>query len=444
MKGLPFQNTNEDIKSYSGFIPIRPISNNDTAQMFFWYFPAQEPLVPNAPLVIWLQGGPGSSSMIGLFYENGPLQFINNELFLRQESWNKHYNMLFVDNPVGTGFSFVNQIKQKQLKFSNDLNFPDPNEYSYQDCPSPEIEEPEYRDGYCGNQAAVASDMIVFLDQFYHLFPELLESDLYLTGESYAGKYVPAIAYHIDRENINRITANNKIIFPLKGLAIGNGLVDPITQIKYHSTLALSVGLVGTQDANLMDKYANLASHYICSKEWIKSEEARIDLFQIFQRASGSTNYYDFRLKNIAYDRGAMNSFLNSNQVKSALHIPNNVNYSSDILVGRNLRDDVMKSSAWYLPKLLTKYTVLLYYGQFDFRDGGFGSTEWINNIPWRFNKEFLEANRTVWMVNDDLAGYVQEYQNLKRVDVVGCGHLCPQEQPLNTRKMLEKFLVSL
>ena len=115
VQNLPFHNKQDDIASYAGFIPVRKLDSNNSAEMFFWYFPAQEARVKNAPLVIWLQGGPGSSSMIGLFHELGPLQFVDEQLHLRKETWNKHFNLLFIDNPVGTGYSFVNKTKQKEF-----------------------------------------------------------------------------------------------------------------------------------------------------------------------------------------------------------------------------------------------------------------------------------------------------------------------------------------
>ena len=453
VRELPFKSGQESIRSYSGYIPIRSFQSGDnlengTASMFFWYFPAQIPLVKSPPLLIWLQGGPGSSSMIGLFYENGPLMFVGGELVRRDESWNRHYSMLYIDNPVGTGFSFVNTFKTTQESYISDLIISDPPEVKYNKCSSPMVEKPHYKDGYCSNQAAVASDMILFLDQFYGIFPELLDSDLYLTGESYAGKYIPAIAYHIGKVNNARKSKETKStpsgsVIPLKGVAIGDGLVDPITQIQYHATTALALGLVGDNDAKLMGKYANLAAEYICANRWNDSLDARRYLFEIFKRASGNTNYYDIRMRNVPYNRSVMNEFLNQEAVKRALHVPENLHYANDKLVADNLREDIMKSAVWYFPALLnSSLNILLYYGQFDFRDGGYGSTEWINELPWQFRNEYLNSNRTIWSIGIEMAGYVQQHANLRRVDILGCGHLCPQEQPLSTRKMLEEWLI--
>ena len=98
--GLP-----TDIESYAGFFTNNTTFDNN---MFFWYFPAQNKDA-DAPLLIWLQGGPGGGSTFGLFNEVGP--FIIDEklnLLKRTEgNWNAKYSMLFIDNPVGAGFSYT-------------------------------------------------------------------------------------------------------------------------------------------------------------------------------------------------------------------------------------------------------------------------------------------------------------------------------------------------
>ena len=77
--------------------------------MFYWFFEAQSG-DPDAPLVVWLQGGPGGSSMFGLFSEMGPYALTAQlEPVRRNTTWNRDYAMLFIDNPVGAGFSFTEQ-----------------------------------------------------------------------------------------------------------------------------------------------------------------------------------------------------------------------------------------------------------------------------------------------------------------------------------------------
>lgn len=75
--------------------------------MWYWFFEARTD-ASTAPLTLWLNGGPGCSSMIGLFQEHGPCHFVNGETepSLNEYSWNTVSNMLYVDQPIGTGFSY--------------------------------------------------------------------------------------------------------------------------------------------------------------------------------------------------------------------------------------------------------------------------------------------------------------------------------------------------
>ena len=96
---------NEDVESYSGFITADKVNNGN---MFFWFFPAEED-PENAPVVIWLQGGPGGSSMFGALKLHGPIITTvdeNNNLngvTKNPYSWGRKHNMLYIDNPVGAG-----------------------------------------------------------------------------------------------------------------------------------------------------------------------------------------------------------------------------------------------------------------------------------------------------------------------------------------------------
>merc|ERR1740139_1813549 len=87
-------------KNEHGFIPI----GNDGSDMFYWYFPAREN-PETAPLVLWLTGGPGCSSELAIFYENGPFKIIDDKVTTNPHAWNENANLLYIDQPVGTGFS---------------------------------------------------------------------------------------------------------------------------------------------------------------------------------------------------------------------------------------------------------------------------------------------------------------------------------------------------
>jgi vitellogenic carboxypeptidase-like protein len=185
-----------NITSFAGFFTVDVAK---ASNMFFWHFPALDGN-EKAPLLIWLQGGPGASSMFSLFHEIGPYELTRDgkgkhgeiKLTERALTWNQKYSLLFIDNPVGAGFSYTKSA-----------------------------------DGYPQTEEAVAENLLTLLQQFYLVFPSLSRVPLYLTGESYAGHYIPAFGNLIHSHNAP-LTDSSPSFIPLRGLAIGDGWIDPI------------------------------------------------------------------------------------------------------------------------------------------------------------------------------------------------------------------------
>merc|ERR1712166_305485 len=164
------------------------------------------------PLIMWLSGGPGCSSEIALFEENGPYKINSDgEVTSHPYSWNEKGNLLFVDQPIGTGFSHAGFGKGVK------------------------------------SEKGVAEDMMTFFRGFLEQNPEFEGRDFYITGESYAGHYVPAIAYYLVN-NAPDINLN------LKGIAIGNGLTDPFHQYPVYGTFSYENGLIETEEEDEMYK----------------------------------------------------------------------------------------------------------------------------------------------------------------------------------------------
>lgn len=100
------QETTAGVTTYSGYLDA-DLGSTSKMHMWYWFFEARTG-ASTAPLTLWLNGGPGCSSMIGLFQEHGPCHFVNGETepSLNEYSWNTVSNMLYVDQPIGTGFSY--------------------------------------------------------------------------------------------------------------------------------------------------------------------------------------------------------------------------------------------------------------------------------------------------------------------------------------------------
>lgn len=162
------------------------------------------------PLIIWLNGGPGSSSLFGAFTENGPIRILENKTKLFDYPWNLFGHTLYIDQPLNVGFSYSgNRTGEKQVSSANEG----------------------------------ATHLLNFMYNFYREWPKLAASPLYIIGESYAGHYVPAFARTLILNDT--FLAATKVT--LKGVALGDGWVDPINQFNFYDSLLYSVGIVSNK-----------------------------------------------------------------------------------------------------------------------------------------------------------------------------------------------------
>lgn len=184
---LPGQPGNVSFNQYSGYIT----TDAEHGRALFYYFVEADSVDPlTRPLTLWLTGGPMCSTLgVSAFMEHGPFQPGENGLLIKNKySWNLESNMLYVESPVGVGFSYSNT--------SSDYN--------------------QLNDDH------TAEDNLRFLVNWLEEFPRYKDSDLYLTGESYAGHYIPQLAALIVAYN----KMPNVSPFKLKAIALGNPLLD--------------------------------------------------------------------------------------------------------------------------------------------------------------------------------------------------------------------------
>ena len=371
-------------------------------QYFYWLCPARTG-DKAAPLLIWLNGGPGSSSMMGLFLENGPYWIADDgSLHTRNASWNNKYDVLYVDQPAGTGFSVAS---------------------------SP--------DAYATSQDDVAEAFSAFLANFYGAYPDARKKQLWLTGESYAGKYLPSIAARFVTHGI-----------PVAGVAIGNGLTVPR---EMTLTVPASYYAVGILDQSQRDRAYRLAldiAAHIDAGRWSNATAARSVLFDYIDGANGPNTApnVDSILKYGEYDESGISAFLNSAETKrSSLNLPADATWrQSSSIVHEHLYEDIMKPySALLEPVLAAGVPVLLYQGQLDVRDGVAATEAWLANFSsWAGTQRFLAARRKAWMSpGRAIAGYYRSCGGLTHLTVNAAGHLVPHDAPSRALDMIERFV---
>ncbi|ORX71153.1 alpha/beta-hydrolase [Linderina pennispora] len=411
--GLPYKAGEQPLhESYAGHITVRQFTpdsgaeNSGTAKLFYWYFPAIAPKVEKPPLALWIQGGPGSSSMIGLFTEMGPLELTDDGQFTRRNiTWANEYNFLVVDQPVGTGFSSSG----------------------------------DFRDGYVTNMRAVGKDMWKFMQEFYALRPELREHEFFVFSESYGGKFVPAIGVYFDEQN-QKLGEGHLERINLKGLSIGNSWVHPPLQILAHGGIGFAWGLLDANQADTVDLLAFKALNHTMLGDLARGTDARNLMFDYFKNVTGGINWYDIRQRNHQYKRTYLDRGLNQPVVRKALH-SEDIAYGKDWGVYYHLMEDIMRTTAPLFPYLLERMPVNLNQGQFDFRDGVAGNTLWINELEWTNKHKFALADRDQWWIGNELSGYMRQGGGLSHWVILNAGHMSPGDQPEACLNMVNRII---
>ena len=179
---------------YSGYLDV------STTKHFHYMFNLAHEDPDHKPLVVWFNGGPGCSSLDGWSAEHGPMQLDENGNFkINQYSWNRAANMLYIESPGDVGFSYIDSKLDYELKINDDI---------------------------------AAEDNLKAVLNFFTKFPSFKGRDFYISGESYAGIYVPMLAYKVINYN-KGVPESQKI--NLKGIIVGNGIAD----WKYDTTNAM-------------------------------------------------------------------------------------------------------------------------------------------------------------------------------------------------------------
>ncbi|WOH15561.1 hypothetical protein DCAR_0935103 [Daucus carota subsp. sativus] len=403
---------NEALPTKSGYLQV---NSTTKSAMFYTFYEAKEPnlLLSETPILIWLQGGPGCSSMLGNFYELGPWRVVSSQghnveklaLEPNQGSWNRLFGLVFIDNPIGTGFSLATTTEEIPR-----------------------------------DQQAVSKHLYKAIRAFIALESLFKTRPIYVTGESYAGKYVPAIGYYILKRNAGLPTSSQ---VNLVGVAIGNGLIDPITQVATHAMSAYFSGLVNEKQKTVLEKVQDEAIGLAKLGNWSVATDARSKVLNLLQNMTGLATLYDFR-RSIPYEEDLVTTYLSSMEVKKALGANVSIDFEvcSDT-VGKILHEDLMKSTK-YMVEFLVKHTkVLLYQGEFDLRVGVVAAEAWMKKMKWDQIENFLEADRKVWKVKGKLAGYVQKWGSLSHAIVSNAGHLVPADQAVNSQAMIEDWVLN-
>ncbi|KAE9612495.1 hypothetical protein Lal_00033256 [Lupinus albus] len=407
---------------YAGYITV----DEEQERALFYYFVESEVEPASKPLVLWLNGGPGCSSVgAGAFVEHGPFKPSESGVVKNDYSWNKEANILYLESPAGVGFSYSANK-------------------SFYDFVTDEI---------------TAKDNLVFLKHWFTKFPEYTNNDFFITGESYAGHYVPQLA---------QLIVQTKTKFNLKGIAIGNPLLEFNTDLNSRAEFLWSHGLISDSTFEIFTRVCNNSQirrqvqsgtlSAVCAgvnklvttevSRYIDSYDVTLDvcLSSAHQQAyvlNQLTQLQEVEKIDVCVE-DETSTYLNRKDVQDALHAK---------LVGIN---------SWSLCSYILKYEmqnlevptisilgtlvksgirVLVYSGDQDSVIPLLGTRSLVNGLAKEYGLNTTVSYRA-WFEGRQVAGWTQVYGDiLSFATIRGAAHEAPLSQPKRSLVMLKAFL---
>lgn len=404
------------VQQYSGYFNI----NATTDKHYFYWAVTARSQNPRAPLVVYLNGGPGCSSLLPMLAENiGPCNVDPNMTLRRNPySWNKEANVIYIDQPAGVGFSYASG----------------PSDH---------------------NEDEVGEDMYWFMQAVYRAHPEWQPNEFYVVGVSYGGHYAPATAHRIWQGNMRR----EGIHINLKGVGMGNGLVDAYVQYQYFAPMAydyckkqIGVPCVTEQAYNEMraalpmclyfTKYCRNHSDVGCQLAWQSCNT------QMAVYAQTGRDMYDIR-NNSDYDFSGVDLFLNRADVKAALGVRADAKWEvCNDTVHAGFIADWFQDISLLVPDLLaSNIRVLIFAGNMDFICNWVGNKAWTMEMAWPHRDEFRNLTDIAWKVDGKEVGFSRTISTPSEqllftfLEVHNAGHMVPLNQPRVGQVMLQHLM---
>ncbi|XP_009759845.1 serine carboxypeptidase-like 45 [Nicotiana tabacum] len=409
-------------QQFSGYVTV----DDKKQKSLFYYFVEAETNPASKPLVLWLNGGPGCSSVgVGAFSENGPFRPRGQVLVRNEYSWNKEANMLYLESPIGVGFSYSN------------------NTSSYETV----------------NDEVTARDNLVFLLRWFQKFPQYRKSNLFLTGESYAGHYVPQLA------KLMMVFNKKQQIFNLKGVALGNPVLEFATDFNSRAEYFWSHGLISDPTYRMFSSacnYSRYVSEYyrgsvspICSRvmslvsretsKFVDKYGVTLDvcISSVLSQSKIISPQENVEKLDVCVEDEIIN-YLNRKDVRRALHAElvgvRRWAVCSNILDYQLLDIEIPTIS---IIGMLVKerIPVLIYSGDQDSVIPLIGSRATVHQLARRMQLNTTVPYR-VWFAGQQVGGWTHVYDNiLSFATIRGASHEAPFSQPERSLVLFRSFL---
>ncbi len=373
-------------------------------RLFFWLFKSRDGN-KKAPLVVFINGGPGSSGEEVALNENGPYR-VAEDLTLTKNvhSYNNFADVMYLDQPIGTGFSTQ----------QNDYRIPP-------------------------DQPEVAKDLAAFFTEFYNKYPAYKHRRTFFTGQSFAGHFIPGTVAYL---------ARNVADMNVRGVSVGNGAMSLGSYMRSNAYAKFALA------RNMVGKLGYLLSSVMA---WVgaKMLDMGMDnsIFTLLfcsvakNIAQAGMSSFDYTWKCVdpvdCYDFGRIYRFMARPDVLAELGVAGKTwTYTADAVNNAMLYDNLKDYSTGLKDLLAQNISVTLYYGDNDFTCNHEGGLAWLAELGWSESNSLLQQKHVpLKLANGTTVGLTQGFGLMNYVQVFGCGHFvalsCPRVAPALLESMV-------
>ncbi|KAJ7626192.1 alpha/beta-hydrolase [Roridomyces roridus] len=411
------------IVSHAGHVGLRGDTEDEPKRAFFWYFEAEHD-PQNAPVILTIGGGPGTSGMLNPMFAQGPCLIVENGTMLNPNRWTESFNLIALDHPIGVGFSYGTHVN---------------------------------------NSRSAAIDVYDFLQKFYRLFPHLIGNQFVLSGGSYGGIYIPHIATVIHEQNL--ALRAGAVHINLESMMVSNPVSDAASyyrwmlQTRCYDVPDMYNASTCAELFEVLPRCLDSIQLAMQGPGWIVERHvaAHTACSAIEMGDAHGTVIVDVRKKCYSKDPmgclppsfGWADQFFRRPDVRDALGIPAQVNYTilSDQVYQEFVQygDKIQAAHLLYQPLLAAGIRLLHYVGEQDANCAWRGVLSFLKLIQSPFQESFLRAPDVPWSEDAATVRVVGEGAgDMTYILVRGGGHFVARDQPALVKSIVEHWVLNV
>ncbi|XP_019614983.1 PREDICTED: retinoid-inducible serine carboxypeptidase-like [Branchiostoma belcheri] len=412
-----------------GYVDVR-----SAAHMFWWLYYNTDNLPAASstptPLILWLQGGPGGSSTgFGNFQEIGPMDVSQQP---RNTTWLSVANLLFIDNPVGTGYSYVTN-----------------------------------KNAYATDVSMVAADLVTLLKAFFNCKTDLQNVPFYIFCESYGGKMSAALA-----QALYKAVKQGEVKCDLKGVALGDSWISAMDYVNTWGPYLKATSLLDHVGLQAVQKSAQQTQAAVDQGRWRNATELWSRTEDVLEEFSNGVSFYNILGDKVKFEvSGSRTPNLGNSYIEmlyrrhvSPLHAPSLAELMNgpikkylevipeDVTWGAQsgevfamMAGDFMKPVIDIVDDLIqnTDLAVVVYNGQLDLICNTIGTEAWVHKLKWPGLAQFDTKRWKPIMTKEKTVGFVKTVDNFSFYWILNAGHMVPADAGETALRMVTMVMDS-